>query len=578
MKVPNAIRLLLMVILSQRVEGQFKLFPDGTHSTQNLSPGCITALNATITCDPYIQQLVSNDYYGSLGNATLQDAVCTAGCGSSLTSYHASVVQVCASDPQPWPGVPAAWAGDVIWATYNRTCLKDPATGAYCVDQIAAINTGDVDLPISSLPHDQLCSSCMIALLKNIQSTPYSNYDASYIQDWVAIQSTCSTGPLPTAVQPPATNITALPGVVISNPADSSCLSGNHYTVQSGDDVQKIAVAHGVATGTLKILNGIFPDGTNLFAGQDLCLPRPCPTYLVQPNDNCAAVAAAHGLTFAQLVSYNPSINLDCTNLLSDTNICIGASGATYTPTTIPGATSTTSGYATATVTPPGSIPFGTTRNCGKFYEVNSGDNCQQISLNNSITVDLFEQANPSVNADCTNLTPGLFYCIWPTANWNATNPGETTSTIAPPPGPTPIGSTPNCYEWHIVVSGDTCSLIGTSFGITFAQFKAWNPQIDDQCSNLLLDDAYCVNAPDPTTTLPTPTPTEPVTPPGPTQAGIPSNCNKYVLQQDGIYCYDMANNAGITLAQLYEWNPALNGDCSAKAVQSPPAFRGKMA
>jgi LysM repeat protein len=110
----------------------------------------------------------------------------------------------------------------------------------------------------------------MIALLQSMQSTPYSNYDDSYIQDWLAIQSECNIGPLPTTVQPPVTNMTALPGVSTSNPANSTCLSGNHYTVQAGDNVQKIAVAYGVATGTLKILNGIFPDGTNLFTGQDL--------------------------------------------------------------------------------------------------------------------------------------------------------------------------------------------------------------------------------------------------------------------------------------------------------------------
>jgi hypothetical protein len=223
-----------------------------------------------------------------------------------------------------------------------------------------------------------------------------------------------------------------------------------------------------VATGTLKILNGIFPDGTNLFAGQTLyvvlldlnpsiltlvhsCLPRTCPTYLVKPGDNCAVVAAAHSITFAKLVSYNPSINMDCTNLLSNTNICVGAAGVTYTPTTIPGATVTSTSYATATVAPSGSIPFGTTRNCGKFYKVNPGDNCQQISLNNTITVQLFEQINPSINADCTNLTPGLYYCAWPTASWNDTA-ANTTSTIAPPPAPTPTGSTRNCFEWQVNV------------------------------------------------------------------------------------------------------------------------------
>jgi len=137
-------------------------------------------------------------------------------------------------------------------------------------DEVAAISTGNIDQPITNLSSTQLCSPCMIALLQGIQSTPYSNYDAQYVQDWVTIQSRCNTGPLPTAPQPPATNMTALPGVTTSNPVNLTCLSGNHYTVQPGDDVQKIAATYGVATGTLNILNGIFPDGTNLFAGQDL--------------------------------------------------------------------------------------------------------------------------------------------------------------------------------------------------------------------------------------------------------------------------------------------------------------------
>ena len=120
-------------LLIPSIKAQFQLFPNGTQSTANLSQGCITALNTTITCDPYIQQLAATDYYGSLGNATLQDSVCAAGCGASLASYHTQVAAACSSDPEPWSGIPAVWVGDVIWATHNRTCLKDPTTGRYCV-------------------------------------------------------------------------------------------------------------------------------------------------------------------------------------------------------------------------------------------------------------------------------------------------------------------------------------------------------------------------------------------------------------------------------------------------------------
>ena len=111
----------------------FSLFPNGTQSSVTISPGCSLALDANIECDTYIQNLFWSDYYGSLNSSTLQDSICNATCGSSLASYHATVSLACSSDPQPWDGTPAVWAGDAMWATFNKTCLTDPSTGLYCV-------------------------------------------------------------------------------------------------------------------------------------------------------------------------------------------------------------------------------------------------------------------------------------------------------------------------------------------------------------------------------------------------------------------------------------------------------------
>ena len=59
-----------------------------------------------------------------------------------------------------------------------------------------------------------------------------------------------------------------------------------------------------------------------------------------------------------------------------------------------------------------------------------------------------------------------------------------------------PLGSTNSCYEWHKVVDGDYCYAIEQTYGITFDQFKQWNPSIDDNCNGLILGDAYCVSGP----------------------------------------------------------------------------------
>lgn len=221
-----------------------------------------------------------------------------------------------------------------------------------------------------------------------------------------------------------------------------------------------------------------------------MCLPQTCNTYLVQSGDTCVSIAQANGITVTSLIGYNPAINSACTNLLSDTNICLSPAAGTYTPTTIAGASSTTAGsYATTTVPAPGPTAKGTTPNCGAYYKVQSGDICQQISLNSSITVPMFEEINPSIDAACDNLVPGLWYCVWPVLNWNVTGPAAPSTTVSPP-APTPSGSSNSCYEWYTVQSGDYCTLILDSYGITSLEFQEWNPAINSNCTNLIPGDA----------------------------------------------------------------------------------------
>lgn len=253
--------------------------------------------------------------------------------------------------------------------------------------------------------------------------------------------------------------------------------------------------------------------------------------------------------------------SFDCTNLFLGTTICLTLPGnQTYNGTTIAGATATqTLAYASTIAPIPTNAATGTTRKCGKWYNVSTGEYCQVVAIRNYISLNLFTAINPSINSTCGNLLTGIAYCVFPTADWNST----AASTTIAPPAPTPTGSTSQCYQWYVIQSGDGCYVIEQAYEITMAQLQAWNPSLRSDCGNLILGDAYCVSGPNGTSsTSSTPTPTA-VPPPGPTQAGVPANCDEWVMQKDGVYCSDMAAAAGITLNQLYAWNPALNGDCS---------------
>ena len=73
------------------------------------------------------------------------------------------------------------------------------------------------------------------------------------------------------------------------------------------------------------------------------------------------------------------------------------------------------------------------------------------------------------------------------------------------PAGPTQPGTTSSCNKWYTVKSGDSCFAVEQTFGITHAQFIAWNPAVSDDClTNFWPNDAYCVGVDNTVETSPT--------------------------------------------------------------------------
>ncbi|KAK0630489.1 LysM domain protein [Bombardia bombarda] len=468
----------------------FSVIPSGTvanTSTAVLTAACVSAIEAPIQCDTYLQLLASTDTYSTSNNAS-QALICTTGCSSSLTTYISTAETACKGQPQAWAGLPYAYYGKVLQSTYNMTCLKDATTGVYCTTFVLGFGNATA----AELTTAQACSSCMISMGRQMQSTSYSNYDADLAAQWKAVQARCGTS-YPTAIAASETNVTEFTGYAPANYSTSTtCWSGNTYTVVSGDTCGGIAVSKGVATGSLVTLNNILPACTNLQIGQVLCLPETCTVYVVRSGDTCFSIAKARGITFTQILSFNPSINPTCTNLIAGTNICVSnPGGVVYNATAIAGAKSTQTGsYATATVSLPGAVASGTTAKCGKFYQVAAGDYCEIVALKNNIDLALFQAINPSINAACSNLILASYYCVWPLESWNQTLPAATVYTTAAAPAATASGTSGACYTWYVVKSGDTCNKITATYGITMDTFIAWNSAVNAACTNIIAGNA----------------------------------------------------------------------------------------
>ncbi|KAL4861158.1 hypothetical protein BDV12DRAFT_204294 [Aspergillus spectabilis] len=112
--------------------------------------------------------------------------------------------------------------------------------------------------------------------------------------------------------------------------------------------------------------------------------------------------------------------------------------------------------------------------------------------------MDQFLQMNPSVNSNCTNLLAGYDYCVALVNDTTITTvPTTTASMYVSAPTQTASGATANYYEWYTTKDGDSCSSIEVAYGVTIAQLRAWNTNINATCGNLWLGYAYCVSSDD---------------------------------------------------------------------------------
>ncbi|KAF8129696.1 hypothetical protein K438DRAFT_1444615, partial [Mycena galopus ATCC 62051] len=109
---------------------------------------------------------------------------------------------------------------------------------------------------------------------------------------------------------------------------------------------------------------------------------------------------------------------------------------------------------------------------CTQTYTVQSGDTCPAIAASVGLTISQLLALNPSLNPACTNLAIGQVLCVT---------------------GGTGGGDGGTCTQTYTVKSGDTCSAIAASQGLTVSQLLALNPSINSGCTNLSIGQVLCV-------------------------------------------------------------------------------------
>lgn len=127
-----------------------------------------------------------------------------------------------------------------------------------------------------------------------------------------------------------------------TNKGNVRCPPGGLWSsyVVPENDINCASIPRYNKTSTLNLLavNGLDDDecGT-LAAGETICVPPPCETFLVKEGDKCSSIADSQGLDILRFWGYNPGLdNPSCSNLKTDTYVCLGKTQGSNFPMRMP--------------------------------------------------------------------------------------------------------------------------------------------------------------------------------------------------------------------------------------------------
>ncbi|PVH71894.1 carbohydrate-binding module family 50 protein [Cadophora sp. DSE1049] len=531
---------------------------------EDLPSACSAALMADVACDFLVPNLRPDFFYPP---ASLY-RICTTGCAAALESWESSVRSACGKDVV----IPAEFdlpASPIVIPTtrryiYSFTCLEE--NNVFC-GPVAALASFFSD-PGGLRP----MSRSQVAMRSG---SPY--FDGPVVASESLYQSMTSSCGI---TRKPATTSTIDYFTSQPEPTEATC-SGATYQIQGGDDCYGISKAQGVGTAWILADNNLAAYCADFPTSGNLCITNTCKTVTVAKNTTCSAIAASAGISEMQLLAWNPVINPVCSNLdmMNGTTLCIEPPGPKLPP-------AATTGIPPSTPTTAAPIPANTTEGsdkpCGRWYEVESGDYCNLVTLKFAISLSDFLFLNNGINSNCTNLYAAESYCVQAVGDINTypgrpgyvsftIDPGATftgipftmlpDATMTPYPRPSPSaplasGVRDDCmynfkgdeYQFPADKLGfwkSNCELAATLYNVDFDDFAAWNSL------NTSVTDPACAFEPQPTVTeAPTPTGTDDgdgkPQPPAPTHSGQPADYN-----------------ASISLDDFYAWNPAVSKDCT---------------
>lgn len=116
------------------------------------------------------------------------------------------------------------------------------------------------------------------------------------------------------------------------------------------------------------------------------------------------------------------------------------------------------------------------------------------------------------------------------------------------------------------LIPSSSCELLAATWQITLEQLGNWNPSLNTTNTTECAPQAgyrYCMQAYN-GALVPSQEPTATPTPELPIRSGATEDCLDYGEFREPNTCARFLYQHNITIAQLYDWNPAVGADCTS--------------
>ncbi|XP_014551470.1 carbohydrate-binding module family 50 protein, partial [Bipolaris victoriae FI3] len=280
-----------------------------------------------------------------------------------------------------------------------------------------------------------------------------------------------------------------------------------------------------------------------------------CGTRTIKVNDTCATIADEAGVTWTQIVTWNPFLGIGCKGIKNYVGftMCVSTPGGgavdpspePVTPTltfTLPPFVGmeasllpapTMGGMINGSDIWTFQFAEGTRMDCAAYAngtDFTSGASCDQVAAQFGSSMTDLIRWNPSLSPSSCKLDGQLTYCVR-AVTLRSHN------------------MTQYCTLEDVPSPGSDCNTFLGLWNLDKETFSDFNPSVGKKCENWALGTSYCVF----TRHF--------------RQSGIIATCNRWDMANVTDYgedaCGIFERKYGLTHGRFIAWNPMLNNDCS---------------